>query len=271
MRRAVFFARRSHFLTSAIQSGDFEAMSDILVFQHLAAEPAGTLGALMRTRGHRVTTVDFERDPRARANLENIGALIVLGGPMNVEDRDTRAHLRTEIDAIGEAIERDLPILGICLGSQLLAHALGAQVRRNPVSEIGWYDVALTPEGRNDPVLSPLGESSSVFQWHGYTFDIPSGAVCLAGSATCANQAFRYGRNAYGLQFHLEMDQPLIESWLALPDYRDDLIAANIGKNAEAILAESKTRIESMQNAAQSVFGNFLDLIDSTSKRRGSQ
>lgn len=237
-------------------------MSEILVFQHLAAEPPGTLAPLMRSRGHRATIVDFEKEPDARPNPEHFDALIVLGGPMNVEEIDRRVHLQTEIAAIGAALAHNLPVLGICLGAQLLAHALGARVYRGQVSEIGWYDVALTREGQADPVLSPLGQSTPVFQWHSFTFDIPAGAIPLARSAACANQAFRYGNNAYGMQFHLEMDAALIERWLSLPDYRDDLIAARVGKDAEAILTDSNRHIADLQNAAREVFGNFLDLIE---------
>ena len=216
----------------------------------------------MRARGHRVTVVDFEKEPDARPEPEHFDALIVLGGPMNVEEAGKRVHLQTEIAAIGTALAHNQPVLGICLGAQLLAHALGARVYRSPVSEIGWYDLALTEQGLADPVLSPLGRSASVFQWHGFTFDIPAGATHLARSSACANQAFRYGRNAYGLQFHLEMDAALIEHWLSLPDYREDLIAARVGNDAASILDDSKKHIAALQNAAHLVFGKFLDLVD---------
>ena len=243
-------------------------MSRIMVFQHVAAEPLGTLDPLIRRRGHRVKFVNFERDPQARPRLERYRGLIVLGGPMNVEDRAQRAHLQTEIDVIGQALADGKPVLGICLGAQLLAHALGARVCRHEVSEIGWYDVATTPQGRTDPVLAPLGDSLPVFQWHTYRFDIPAGAAHLARTASCENQAFRHGTNAYGLQFHLEMDRPLIERWLALPDYRDDLIAAGLGRDADAIRADTSARIDAMQRAAHEVFNNFLDLIGVPARRR---
>jgi GMP synthase (glutamine-hydrolysing) len=243
-------------------------MSRILVFQHVAAEPLGTLDPLIRRRGHRVKFVNFERQPEAKPRIDRYKGLIVLGGPMNVEDRDRRPHLQTEIDVIREALAQNKPVLGICLGAQLLAHALGGEVWRNPVSEIGWYDLATTEAGRNDPVFVPLGEAAPVFQWHGYTFSIPAGAAHLASTATCANQAFRHGENAYGFQFHLEMDKPLIERWLDLPAYRDELIAAGLGRDAEAIRADTHPRIEAMQGRAHEVFNNFLDLIGTPARRR---
>jgi GMP synthase (glutamine-hydrolysing) len=243
-------------------------MSRIMVFQHVAAEPLGTLDRLIRERGHRVKFVNFEREPEARPKLDRYRGLIVLGGPMNVEDRHTRAHLQTEIEVIGEALAAGKPVLGICLGAQLLAHALGADVRRHHVSEIGWYDLELTDHGRADPILSAIGARAPVFQWHGYTFDLPREAAHLASTSTCSNQAFRHGHNAYGLQFHLEMDKPLIERWLNLPTYRDDLIAA--GRDADAIRADTVPRIEAMQATAQAVFNNFLDLIGVPARRRSA-
>ena len=243
-------------------------MSRILDFQHVAAEPLGTLDPLIRRRGHRVKFVNFERSPDAQPKIDRYRGLIVLGGPMNVEDRDQRPHLQTEIAVIGEALAQGKPVLGICLGAQLLAHALGAEVRRHKVSEIGWYDLSLTEHGRVDPVLAPLGALVPVFQWHGYTFDLPAGCAHLARTAGCENQAFRHGTNAYGFQFHLEMDKPLIERWLALPSYRDDLIAAGLGSDADSIRADTFTRIDAMQNAAHAVFNNFLDLIGMPARRR---
>lgn len=245
-------------------------MSRILVFQHVAAEPLGTLDPLIRRRGHRVKFVNFERQPDAKPRLDRYRGLIVLGGPMNVEDRHERAHLQTEIEVIGEALAQGKPVLGICLGAQLLAHALGSEVRRHHVSEIGWYDLATTAAGRGDPVFEPLGEGAPVFQWHSYTFDIPDGAAHLARTDTCENQAFRYGANAYGFQFHLEMDKPLIERWLNLESYRDELIASGLGRDVDAIRADTFARIETLQERAHQAFNNFLDLIGTPARRRRS-
>jgi len=246
------------------------AMSRIMVFQHVAAEPLGTLDRLIRQRGHRVKFVNFEREPHARPRLDRYRGLIVLGGPMNVEDRATRTHLETEIEVIREALAAGKPVLGICLGAQLLAHALGAPVRRHTHSEIGWYDLELTEHGRTDPILAAIGAGAPVFQWHSYTFDLPPDAAHLARTATCGNQAFRHGRNAYGFQFHLEMDAPLIERWLDLPSYRDDLIAAGLGRDAAAIRADTVPRIAAMQETAHAVFSNFLDLIGVPARRRAA-
>jgi GMP synthase (glutamine-hydrolysing) len=245
-------------------------MSRIMVFQHVAAEPLGTLDRLIRERGHRVKFVNFEREPGAQPKLDRYRGLIVLGGPMNVEDRATRAHLQTEIQVITQAIAAGKPVLGICLGAQLIAHALGATVRRHEISEIGWYDLELSTAGGGDPIMSALGSRAPVFQWHGYTFEIPRDATHLASTTTCRNQAFRYGSNVYGFQFHLEMNKALIDRWLDLRTYRDDLIGAGLGRDAEAIRADTVPRIEAMQTRAHAVFNNFLDLIGVPARRRAA-
>lgn len=242
-------------------------MSRILVFQHVAAEPLGTLDPLIRRRGHRIRFVNFERDPGAQPDVDRYRGLVVLGGPMNVEDQASRPHLRTELRAIERMLGQGKPVLGICLGAQLLAHALGAPVKRQPVPEIGWYRLRATEAGRNDRVLAPLGEEAPVFQWHGRHFEIPRSAVHLARSETCEQQAFRWGGNAYGFQFHLEMDEPLIERWLATPGYRAELERREGLHDEAAIRAHTREHIADMQARAESVFSNFLDLVGRPQRR----
>ncbi len=237
-------------------------MSRILVLQHVAAEPLGTLDPLIRARGHRVRYANFEREPDATPSLDNYRGLIVLGGPMNVEDHPQRAHLRTEMRLIEQALKDDKPVLGICLGAQLLAHVLGAPVTRHHTSEIGWYQLESTEHGQKDAILAPLGQSTPVFQWHGYTFAIPASAQHLARTQSCENQAFRYGDNAYGFQFHLEVDAALIGRWLATPAYRDELCSASpAGQSLHAVEQATAEHATRMKELAEPVFNNFLDLI----------
>lgn len=236
-------------------------MPRILVFQHVAAEPLGTLDPLIRARGHRIRFVNFERDPDAEPRIDRYRGLIVLGGPMNVDEQSRHPHLATELRVIEQALKQDKPVLGICLGAQLLAHVLGAPVQPHAQPEIGWYDLHATAAGRDDPVLRPLQEITPVFQWHGRRFDVPAEAVHLARTDTCEPQAFRYRDRAYGFQFHLEMDLPLIERWLRTPAYQRDLEASGLGRDADAILAASRDQIGMMQARAADVFNNFLDLI----------
>lgn len=242
-------------------------MSRILVFQHVAAEPLGTLDPLIRRRGHRIRFVNFERQPDAEPCLDRYRGLIVLGGPMNVEEQASRAHLRVELRAIEQALKDGKPVLGICLGAQLLAHVLGAPIRRLHQPEIGWHPVRLTQQGQADSVLLPLGDRTSVFQWHSCHFDIPAGAEHLAQGDACAQQAFRYGSSAYGFQFHLEMDQALVERWLSNPAYRAELAAAGLGADAEAIRSQTRELIGGMQRQADRVFNGFLDIVGRPNRR----
>lgn len=243
-------------------------MSRLLVFQHVAAEPLGTLDPLIRRRGHRIRFVNFERDPDAQPDVDRYRGLVVLGGPMNVEDRAHRVHLRTELRAIERALAQDKPVLGICLGAQLLAHVLGAPVRRLPRPEIGWYDVHTTAAGRADPVLGGLGERARLFQWHQYGFDLPPGATHLAGSEACPHQAFRAGAHAYGFQFHMEVDEALVGRWLARPDYAEELACAGVPHDADTIRAQTREHVQPMQAIAHRVFNGFLDQVGTPSRQR---
>src|SRR5210317_2509896 len=116
-------------------------MAKVMVFQHVPAEPLGTLDPMLRQRGHRIRYVNFHRDPDARPDIARYDALIVLGGPQMPDQGDRHPHLRVEMDCIERALERETPVLGVCLGAQLLAHTLGAAVRPMPGWEMGWHDI----------------------------------------------------------------------------------------------------------------------------------
>jgi GMP synthase (glutamine-hydrolysing) len=139
--------------------------------------------------------------------------IVLLGGPMNVYEEDRYPFLKGEDLFIKEAIQRGKNILGICLGAQLIAKALGARVTKSPVREIGWSEVSLTEEGSKDRLFAALPKTFPVFQWHEDTFQIPRWGTLLATSPDVPNQAFRYGGNAYGLQFHLEVTKKMIREW----------------------------------------------------------
>jgi GMP synthase (glutamine-hydrolysing) len=242
-------------------------MPRLLVFQHVAAEPLGTLDPLIRARGHRIRFHNFERHPDAQPSVDRYRGLIVLGGPMNVEDQHRRPHLTAELKVIEAALRQEKPVLGICLGAQLLAHVLGAPVRRHAQREIGWYDLTTTDAGRRDAVLGALGDGAPVFQWHSRTYDLPSGAHQLGRTATCEQQAFRWGRAAYGFQFHLEADAAMIDRWLALPAYRRELAEAGLGRDEASIRRDTARSIAATQRLADAVFNRFLDLIGRPNRR----
>jgi GMP synthase (glutamine-hydrolysing) len=242
-------------------------MPKILVFQHVAFEILGTLDPLLKSYGFRIRYVNFGRHPEARPRLEGYDGLVLLGGPMSVNDTTGHPHLETESRLIFEAMERGMPILGICLGAQLIARTLGAWVGRNPEKEIGWYDVEPTEDARDDPLLRHFGGSERIFQWHSDAFELPEGAVHLASSDACANQAFRLGDRVSRFQFHLEVDERLIERWLRTPVHREELerLAGQI--DPEAIRRETHTRIASAKQLSDRIFSEWVKLFGAPRRR----
>ncbi len=169
--------------------------------------------------------------------------IVLMGGPMNVYEEDRYPFLKKEDLFIKESIQRGRTLLGICLGAQLIAKALGARVIKAPVKEIGWYDISLTEDGKKTPLFSQFPTTFSVFQWHEDTFEIPNFGKLIATATSVPNQAFCYGRNAYGLQFHLEVTESMIREWLEAE--RDELnrsVFPHFSK--EEILAETEKRID---------------------------
>jgi GMP synthase (glutamine-hydrolysing) len=236
-------------------------MRKLLVFQHSPREPLGVFDPMLRRAGFRIRYVNFARQPDQQPDVSRYNGLVVLGGPMNVDQVAQYPHLTTEIAAIREALTRGIPVLGICLGAQLLAAALGSVVRPNHVREIGWYRLHPTAEAGVDPLCRHLDGEHHVFQWHAYTFDLPPGAVHLASSPTCPNQAFRYGDRAYGLQFHLEANETLIERWLNVPEYRREAEAAGPAQHLDQILRDTHTHAPAARTLSERVFGEFIELL----------
>jgi GMP synthase (glutamine-hydrolysing) len=235
-------------------------MRRVLVFQHVAVEPLGTLLPLLRSYGLRIRYVNFERDCDATPSVDGYDGLIVLGGPMSAWDDARYPHLAREVAAIEAALANETPVLGICLGAQLLARSLGAEVRPAERAEIGWHEVSTTDAGRSDPVLGGFAATERVFQWHGDTFELPTGAVHLAHGANggCTQQAFRHGESAYGLQFHLEANAALIERWLGTPAHRDELESLGGEAEADAIRRETREQIASSLRLSEETFGRFF-------------
>ena len=183
------------------------------IIQHLAAEGPGLIAAVAGAHDCRLDVRRIDRGD-AVPSADSLDGLIVLGGTMGVHDAAAYPHLAAEQRLLAAACARGIPVLGVCLGSQLLAAALGARVVRGPAPEIGFGAVTLTRDGARDPILGPSGPSFDVFHWHGDTFDLPPGAAHLAASAAYAHQAFSVG-SAYGFQFHLELDRALARDWSA--------------------------------------------------------
>jgi len=240
----------------------------ILVCQHVPYELLGTLNPLFKKEGFRIKYVNFGRHPNAEPTLDDYDGLILLGGPMNVDEVEKHPHLAHEVKLVKDAIKKDIPVLGICLGAQLIAQALGASVKPNSEKEIGWYDFSLTEDGKNDPIFKHFNNNEEIFQWHGYTFDIPDGAKHLASSSTCTNQAFSYGDKVYAMQFHLEVDEPLINRWLKVPLHVEEINSLNGKVVIETIQKETHKNIDNTLALSESVFSEFIKLFGKIKKSR---
>jgi GMP synthase (glutamine-hydrolysing) len=187
-------------------------------------------------------------------SIRNANLLVVLAGPIGAYETDIYPFLKSEIDLIEYRLSRDLPTLGICLGSQMMAKALGSRVFAGPVKEIGWGSVALTRDGASS-CLRPLGEADAmVLHWHGDSFDMPAGARRLASNAHYENQAFAYGRNALALQFHLEADPRQLEEWYV--GHAVELAAAKV--SIPELRATTAKLADSLTSQASRVFTCWL-------------
>jgi len=236
-------------------------MKQLLVLRHVPHETLGILDPLLAAASITFQDVDFSQQPTAHPSLENHCGLVLMGGPMNVDETKKYPHLSFEVAVIAEAIQREIPVLGICLGAQLIAKALGARVYPNKVKEIGWYDLTPTKHADDDPLFIHLGKKEKVFQWHGDTFDIPRNAVHLASSPQCPNQAFRFGKNVYALQFHLEVDAAMIARWLDVPQNQDEL-AGLVGKiDPQKIQADTRVYSERLRELSEEIFPSFVRLL----------
>ena len=218
----------------------------IICLKHTASEGPGTLADYFSGK-YPLQVIELWDGGKLPESLSGIEAVVAMGGPMNVYEEEEYPFLKAENEFIKMAVKEGLPYLGICLGAQLLAKACGAKVKKNRVKELGWCDVALNSYGKEDRLFSGLPGKFKVFQWHGDTFDIPMGSFNLASSKLCENQALRAGRNAYGLQFHVEATYSMLAEWL-----KGEEAGA-----ARAILADAAKYEGKVRENAKRVYENF--------------
>jgi GMP synthase-like glutamine amidotransferase len=184
-------------------------------------------------------------------------AVLTFGGAVHPDEDAEHPWLGTERQLLAKCIERDIPLLGVCLGSELVAQAAGGNTARMPDPEIGWYEIAVTDEGERDPLLASLSPASDAFQWHSYECLPQDGAVELARS-DAGLAAFRIGERAWGIQFHAEVTAADLEHWIR--DYRTDPDAVRIGIDPDALLAETRTKIAASNDLGAKICGSFLEV-----------
>jgi GMP synthase (glutamine-hydrolysing) len=220
----------------------------VLVFQHDPYDGPGYLGEAFLRRGARLTTIRLD-DGETAPDIAPYDMLLVMGGTMNVYQEDKYPWLVKETQAIRQAVQEDQAVLGVCLGGQLLAKALGAQVHLGSATEIGLIPITLTVAGESDPLFKGLSQVEAV-EWHDDTFDIPNGAVALARSDTCVHQAFRFGPRAYGLQFHPEVSPVMLAQWIKS--------AAEGSIDGLSFLRALESKAGALQVQAERLVDNFI-------------
>ena len=226
----------------------------LLSLQHPGANKAGLFADAAAAEGHvydQWCPGDGEPAPGDPAGYD---ALVVLGGAQNVEDAGELAYLRDEIELIRRALGENTPVLGVCLGAQLLAAAAGAQVCRASEPEIGWYEVEALPAAEQDAVFARLPRRFSAYCWHSFAVEMPAGATPLARSAACIH-AFRLGTTSWGVQFHPEVTREILLEWFG--DYREDPDAVALGFDPAAAEADLDGRLEGWADFGCALFGAF--------------
>jgi GMP synthase (glutamine-hydrolysing) len=231
---------------------------NVLAVLHGTDVPAGTFGDVLAERGHRLETWSAAPGEWLPRPVEEYGCVLVFGGAMHPDEEELHPWLREEDALIRDLLERRMPILGVCLGSQLIAKAAGARVYRIGEPEVGWRAVELAADASDDPLLGRLPPRFDAFQWHFYGHDVPAGGTLLASSRVCT-QAFRIGEAAWGVQFHPEVTLEIVGDWVA--DAPDELPVT-----ADEFLAATSSRIGEWGSLGRSLCQAFLDVAEQVSK-----
>ena len=226
----------------------------LIVLRHVPYEGPGLIEEMLEGRGlpYKIIDIFEEGVPLSAAGFTG---LVSMGGPMSANDE--AGEIGKEKKLLLEGMDRGIPVLGVCLGAQIIASAMGAKVYAGDHPEVGWGSVTLTPDGTGDPLMSGVERILPVLHWHGETFDLPQGAIHLASSDKFENQAFRVGRRTYGLQFHLEVDEAMVREWVE----RDLEGGSGLVSDPRMILDDIKQHLDRVRFGGALVIGRFLDLV----------
>ncbi|WP_454255723.1 type 1 glutamine amidotransferase [Pseudomonas sp. Marseille-Q8238] len=232
-------------------------MSDILILTHVDHCTPGHLAAVLESRGIGFSVVRVDRGELAGYDLDRPRAVALMGGPMSVNDN--LPWIATEIAALKHFIQRDIPLLGHCLGGQLIARALGAAVHRMPYTESGWQTLVRRDQANPNPWLAHVPKEFPMFQWHGDTFDLPVGAQWLLSSPWCPNQGFAWGDKVLALQGHPEMTEALVRDWLR--DWSSQLDETQPSQQGvQQMLRDLPTRVAALNQIAEGFYRHWLEL-----------
>jgi len=234
----------------------------LLVFQHLDIEHPGIFRDFLAADRIEWDVVELDANASIPA-LDDYAALLVMGGPMDVWEEEEHPWLITEKRAIREAVaERRMPYLGICLGHQLLADALGGTVGKMPEPEVGMMEVELTDVAQRDPVFSGMAATVSCLQWHGAAvLEPPLGASVLATSPRCDVQAMRVGSHAWGIQYHVEVTEQTVPQWAAIPAYKAALERTLGAGAAQKLAADTQRQLSVLARDARVLYDNFMRIV----------
>ena len=237
-------------------------MNPVLCVRNDPHDTLGITNAALAEKRVEVVKIDAFAPHVKWPALQDIGGLIVFGGEMNVDQVEQHPYLLAERQLMRRAVDAGKPVLGICLGAQMLARALDAPVYRAPVRELGFKRIRLTESGREDRLLSAFQDGDCLFQWHEDTFELPKGAELLAVGDDVRHQAFRYGANAWGVQFHFEVDRDGVDGWLRV----DEPSLERVWKRTAAeVREELRTHLAEQQNRARHAFAAFAAYVNERS------
>jgi GMP synthase (glutamine-hydrolysing) len=236
-------------------------MAKIYVLQHHPVENLGTIADALEGAALAWQYVRIHEGHAVPADMKGAGGLVVMGGPMGVYQTDKYPWLRDEMRLIEQAVKEDIPVLGVCLGSQIVAAALGAKVAKNPAGkEIGWHRVTISDAAKEDRLFRGVAATITPFHWHGDTFELPAGAVSLASSDKTPCQAFRYGNSTYGLQFHIEVTQESVAAMAA--ERPRDLEREKI--SAAEMIGATAGHLPQLELLSDAIFGRWAGPIQKT-------